>query len=888
MFDMRSIAAICASLCGAIVFVASVQSADLQTAESLFRSGKYEEAEGIAKSEVEAGTWNESWPRLLLRLQLTQGKYAEALTTYEDAISRYPSSLTLRLNGIEALRHNNLIERSDVEITRFFTALQSSTRRYVSRDNLVAAGRYFTERGEDARKVLEMFYDRIRDADPDFLEAYIATAELAIAKGDYQVAAETVTAAERVDATDPRTAYLAARALESSDPKKANEAIERALGLNPHHIPSLIFQAEAAIDREQYDGAIERLNQVIAINPKHPEAWALRAVLAHLDGNMDLEKEHRETALATWSKNPKVDYLIGKKLSEKYRFAEGAAYQKQAIAMDPDYHVARFQLAQDQLRLGKEEDGWKLAQSVSDADPYNVVAHNLVTLYDRIKTFETLQSGDIHVRMQPREARLYGDEVLNLLGEACEVLCAKYDVEPDAPILVEIFPDQKDFAIRTFGLPGGAGYLGVCFGRVITANSPASQGERPSNWQSVLWHEFCHVVTLEKTRNRMPRWLSEGISVHEERTQNPAWGQSMSPLYREMILGTAETPSSLTPPSQLSSAFLAPPSAMHLQFAYYESSLVVQFIIEKHGIDQLKQILDSLGAGLSTEDAFIGAIGPMEKLDSEFERYAKELANHFGPDADWSREGLPEKGSIDEWQAWVDEHPDNVWALQSLASQMVQSKRYEDAIKPLETLEELSVFTGNRGGPMEMLAMAYQQTGDTEKEKQILLKIIQQSSDALPALERLIEMELREENWESVASYAEEVLAIQPLLPLGHESLAKAAEAIDAPARVIRPLQALLALDPIDPAGLNYRLAKSLDNAGQKELAKRHALMALEDAPRFRNALGLLKDLVSEDTAEDTTKDSGEDPEEDAGEDSAGDDPVANPVSPETQNPTTN
>ena len=41
---------------------------------------------------------------------------------------------------------------------------------------------------------------------------------------------------------------------------------------------------------------------------------------------------------------------------------------------------------------------------------------------------------------------------------------------------VEIFPDQADFAVRTFGMPGGAGYLGVCFGPLITMNSPAGTG----------------------------------------------------------------------------------------------------------------------------------------------------------------------------------------------------------------------------------------------------------------------------------------------------------------------------------------------------------------------------------------------------------------------------
>ncbi len=845
MFDLRAISVIALCLLGVIVSVPTAQAADLQAAEKLFRTGQYDEAQQIAAAEVESGIWNERWPRLLMQIQLTRGQYAEALTTYENAISRFPSSLTLRMLGIETLRHNNLIERAETESERFFSILQSTNLRFAGRDNLVAAGRYFVELNEDARKILEMFYDPVRDADPNFLEAYLATAELAIEKGDYQVAAETLRAAEQIDETDPRIAYFMARAFESSNAATANESIQRALTINPSHIPSLLFQTEAAIDREQYERANELLQEIVAIHPTHPEAWSLRAVLSHLDGDTNAEQQHRETALSTWSENPRVDYLIGKKLSGKYRFAEGAAYQQRALTLDPEFQPARFQLAQDKLRLGDEADGWELAQQTSQADPYNVVSHNLLTLYDRIKTFETLQSGDLHVRMEPREAELYGDAVLNLLTQAREVLCEKYDVTPNAPILVEIFPDQKDFAIRTFGLPGGAGYLGVCFGRVITANSPASQGERPANWQSVLWHEFCHVVTLEKTKNRMPRWLSEGISVYEERTRNPAWGESMTPRYREMILGGGEeTPSELTPPSRLSGAFLAPPTPLHLQFAYYESSLVVQFIIEQHGIEKLKQILDSLAAGISTDDAFISAIGPLEKLDSQFEQYAKKVASDFGAEADWSREGLPEKGSLSDWQSFVEERPKNYWGLQSLATLLFQAKKYDDAIKHLETIRTLSAVSGERGGPLEMLAMAYQESEDAEKEKQVLLQIIAQSSDALPALQRLIAMETAQENWQNVATYAESVLAIQPLLPAGHESLADASETLDEPAHSIAPLKALLALDPIDPAGVHFRLAKALASTEQYAAAKRHVLMALEDAPRYRQAHALLLELV--------------------------------------------
>ena len=83
-------------------------------------------------------------------------------------------------------------------------------------------------------------------------------------------------------------------------------------------------------------------------------------------------------ALAQWSTNPEVDHLIGRKLSQKYRFAEGAALQKQALGLDADYLPAKVQLCQDLLRLGEETEGWKLAAEIFSRDGYNVVAYNLV------------------------------------------------------------------------------------------------------------------------------------------------------------------------------------------------------------------------------------------------------------------------------------------------------------------------------------------------------------------------------------------------------------------------------------------------------------------------------------------------------------------------------
>jgi len=821
--------------------ISPTAASDLDDARLLYRTGKYTEAQELAAQQVEAGIWNERWPRLLIDCQMALGDYADATKTYEDAIRRYPTSLTLRMQGLQAFRDASRPEQAADAKNQIMLLLQSSPSRYASRDNLVAAGRYFTMRGEDARKILEAFYDRVRDADPEHVEAYIATAELALQKGDYKVAADTLAAAERFEQADPRIQYLLARAWESSDAEKANAAITAALTLNPKHVPSLIYQADAAIDRELYVEAEQLLRRVLSINVHQQQAWALMAVLAHLKGGFEQEQLFRTAALSSWADNPAVDHLIGKKLSQKYRFEEGAEYQRKALEMDPKYIPARFQLAQDLLRLGNEDVGWEVARLAAEQDEYNVVANNLLTLRERIKGFTVLKSDGIEVRMDSMEASVYGPAVLELLSEAKQLLCEKYDVQPREPIVVEIFPEQKDFAIRTFGLPGGAGFLGVCFGRVITANSPASQEERPSNWQSVLWHEFCHVVTLEKTKNRMPRWLSEGISVYEERQQSGAWGESMTPIYREMLLDD-----SLTPVTQLSSAFLNPPTPIHLQFAYYQSSLVIEFLIEKHGLDAVKQILSDLGDGLIINDAMARNIGSLERLDAEFSEFARQHASEFGSNADWSREGLPEEPRLSDWELWVQQHPNSYWGLRATAEAYFVAGQFEKAKVALEKLNELETLTGERGGPLELLAQVYQKLGDAKAERKALSDIVASSSDALPSLRRLIDLSREDGNWQLVKQFAGNVIAINPMLPEGQTALAEAAEQEGDFADAAGALRAMARMDPVDPASIDFRMARALQKLGALEESRHHVLRALLEAPRYREAHELLLELAAD------------------------------------------
>ena len=147
--------------------------------------------------------------------------------------------------------------------------------------------------------MLDQFYDVVTKQQPDFVEAYFATAELALDKEDYALAAETLRKAPKDAAEDPRFHYLLARALSAEDRAGSAKALAEALKINPRHADSLLLQADQLIDGERYAEAEQVLKQVFDVNPHEPRAWAYRAVLAHLRG--DGERRSSPRGKRPWS-----------------------------------------------------------------------------------------------------------------------------------------------------------------------------------------------------------------------------------------------------------------------------------------------------------------------------------------------------------------------------------------------------------------------------------------------------------------------------------------------------------------------------------------------------------------------------------------------------------
>ena len=824
-----------------LLFIATLcaRAADLETAQQDLRRGKYAEVIAAAAGSAKEVSANPGWVLVLGEALRAVGRYDAARDAVAEGLRRFPLDLRLNVLAFEAQRDAGADEAAKRQLEEIERLATTRAWAYRSPEDRVALGKVALLFGADPKRVLEAFFDPVRKEHPDLRESYLASGDLALAKSDFALAARSFNSAAKKFPEDADVWFGVARAYAPSEPQPMLAALEKVIELNRNHVGAWLLRADYLIDAEEYEDAANDIDAALALNPNHPSAHAYRAVIATLRSDAAGEKTARAAALKFWKTNPQVPHLIGRKLSQKYRFAEGAAQQREALKFDPDFLPAKAQLANDLLRLGGHDDeAWKLAEEVQKADPYDVVAFNLTTLRDAIAHFKTLNSEHFIVKMDPKEADIYGADALALLEKAHATLTKKYGLTLREKTIVEIFPDQKDFAIRTFGLPGGSGYLGVCFGRVITANSPASRPNSPNSWEAVLWHEFCHVVTLTLTKNKMPRWLSEGISVFEERQARGSWGEQMKPRYRAMILGQ-----DLTPVSQLSGAFLRPKSAAHLGFAYYESSLAVDWLTQRWGIDKMKRLLADLARGSEINTALAAHFAPIEQLDAEFAKHAKDLASKVGPKLDWTPPKREVFAGDEAIRKFITGNPNNFAALLEESRQLVSEKKWAAAKVPLQKLIELYPEQHETDGPYALLARVQRELGETDAERATLTKLAELSADATDAFARLMELAAEKKEWPQVLDYSARYIAVDPLRPAPHRSEAEAREALGEKPKAIAAYRTLLQLAPPDAPEMRFRLARLL-HATHDPAAKREVLLALEEAPRFRAAHELLLEIA--------------------------------------------
>ena len=667
--------------------------------------------------------------------------------------------------------------------------------------------------------------------------------------------AEAVKSFRQALAADPEWAPAhagLARALSEDDPPAAAASATRALEIDPHLADAELLLAELDLDNTRWDAARERIARVLAYNPQHLDALALDAAIAYVRGGRAAFDAEAKKALAINPAFGEVYRAAASLAAQNYRFDEAVSLAREAVKLDPSHARAHAELGMHLMRTGEEAAARESLERAFKIDPYDVVTYNLLALLDSLDKFVEIKEGDIVLKLDPEEAPVMREYAMPLAQEAVKTLSAKYNFKPTGPILVEIFPKHDDFAVRTLGLPGMIGALGACFGRVVSLDSPHARPPGSFSWQATLWHELTHVITLQMSNQRIPRWLTEGISEYEETQAGRGWGREM-----EIPFAIALERGKALKVADLNSGFTRPDT---IALAYFEASLLVDHIVKTYGQDKLQALVRSYGQGMEGNEALEKVVGvTVPQLQASFD---KALDGRFGsiraalrdipgvaaPPAGERGESraaqAPRPRSVDvaALRAAAAAHPDS-YAAQLEYGQALAAAGDRTAFEPLEKAASLVPGATGDESPHAIMAALAEKLGDTAraiKEYEALLAADHAAVEPARRLAALAGSAPAAQSQRLLASAYDRVVAIDPFDPAAHAGLGRLALENNQIDTAVREFKAALAIGPADKASAHCDLGEAYLRANKPAEAKAEALAALEIAPSFDRAQELL------------------------------------------------
>ena len=248
-----------------------------------------------------------------------------------------------------------------------------------------------------------------------------------------------------------------------------------------------------------------------------------------------------------------------------------------------------------------------------------------------------------------------------------------------------------------------------------------------------------------------------------------------------------------------------------------------------------------LGKGITMNAALAAHMAPLEDLDDDFLEYAQTKAENFGGAYAYK---APE-GILEVALDAVVSKP-NYFDILKEAEQNLDEKKWEEAKTILEEVIDNSDYLPGDENAHIRLARAYRGLEDTSREIEMLQLITEMESDRLEATSRLLTLAIEENDWSSAKRWAQATLAINPMSRLPWQALFDAEEELDQPREAIKAGNVLVELEVPNIAETHYRLSRIHFSQRTLSQAKRHILLALESAPRYREAFELLKEIQAE------------------------------------------
>ncbi len=619
---------------------------------------------------------------------------------------------------------------------------------------------------------------------------------------------------------------------------RARDWTAQVLEAEPDALAAHLLIARMDLEEGAYDRAAARLDTAyeIARRRDYPplEVYALKASLDLLEGAE--ESPWLERALAYNPRYGEIHETLAYFFVITRRYREAIAELRQAIELKPDLYSAHAELGVNLLRHNEVAEAQRHLAIAYRGDPYSAVITNTLRLIDTLDNFIVTRheleldpqalsdngslelqrpSAAVILRLHRSEAEVLQPYVLDLTRRSIETFTRRYEFELQEPVIVELYPYEDDFAVRTLGLPG-IGLLGVAFGYLVAMNSPSAKPEGDFHWGTTLWHEIAHIFTLGATNHLVPRWFSEGVSVFEEWSTGPLPGRHMPPTVFQAIIEDM-----LLPVADLDRGFIRPTYRNQVIVSYMQAGLICEYIAGRWGQQALAEMLRLYRDGFDTAETIEAAleIAP-EDFDREFAAWLQEEFSHV-------------LANFDEWQQ-----------AQRDAQQAAQGNDWPAALAAAE--QAVSIFPEyvSQGSAYLAKARALDELGDRDRAIEVMSDYHRRGGHNPGALTRLA-------GWLDEAGRNEEALTVlgdvvwvAPMQEGLHRQLGDWLLAAGRAEEALGEYQVMMAMDPQDKPGAHMRMARAFLALDDRERGREQLLYALDIAPHYREAQQLLMEIV--------------------------------------------
>jgi len=589
--------------------------------------GWYDDAARFAEDWL-AESPEEAWALVSSsRIARLRGRPQEAEKLARRALARAPGLAAARLELAEALREQGLRRGAAREAEPFLekvTGLIDRDRRRLREDvspaSLLLLARgcalygLLTGRSEALKLAVEDLYPEIRRRAPTSVEAYVGPAQVLLAKYNVAEARELYEQALAINPHHPEAHLGLARChRQAGELKEARGEAEAVLALNPHHPEAHAFLARIDLAEGARKQAKEHVRRALTVNPNLGDAWAV-SMLVRVSGE-GLPEDVTEQLLSLPAPvQAQVHRELGAWFSDRRRYPEAEVQFQRALLVAPEDPKVLAGLGLTLFRKGEEAGAREMLGKAFALDSFNVRVYNALEVLDFLSELPEQTAGKVVVRA-PGDQQLLAGYLAAAGSEAVSRLAARFEVELDEPIVIELMPTGELFGARVTGVPG-SDVNGVCLGRVVVVLAPEAR-DVPFNWHDTLLHELMHAVCHGLAGGKLPQWLEEGLAQWAEGVARPrSWN---------LVLTHAQSAKGLLSLQHLDRAFLAESGSSERALAYAQSGLAVEFLVGRFGPGKLLALMKQAASSPTWDGAVAAALelAPAE-LGGEYLRFAEE------------------------------------------------------------------------------------------------------------------------------------------------------------------------------------------------------------------------------------------------------------------------